>query len=191
MFLIGMYIHVFFWINNQIVSVFWILYLRSIYSNCLQVYLPKHSEFFSLQKCLVKNSAHVCQTGMPSTYLMYFWPPSKKWPEKLRRYAPTKGNQEKADRIIYIMDLIDMPQNLKKWLDIYYHTISIRAPVRAGNNQWGAFIEYLDWTETRIDQLRYKAHLNFGVRMHYGKEVIRGFCSGQLWQFMPWRFSLK
>ena len=33
---------------------------------------------------------------------------SKKLPEKLGRYAPTKGNQEKTDRIIDIMDLIDI-----------------------------------------------------------------------------------
>ena len=32
----------------------------------------------------------------------------KKLPEKLRRYAPTKGNQEKTDRIIDIIDIIDI-----------------------------------------------------------------------------------
>ena len=32
----------------------------------------------------------------------------QKWPEKLRRYARTKGNQEKTDRIIDIIDLIDI-----------------------------------------------------------------------------------
>ena len=32
----------------------------------------------------------------------------KKWPEKLRRYAPTKGNQEKTHRIIDIIDIIDI-----------------------------------------------------------------------------------
>ena len=33
---------------------------------------------------------------------------SKKWPEKLRGYAPTKGNQEKTDRIIDSIDIIDL-----------------------------------------------------------------------------------
>ena len=35
----------------------------------------------------------------------------KKWPEKLRRYAPIKGNQEKTDRIIDI-DIIDIIDNM-------------------------------------------------------------------------------
>ena len=34
--------------------------------------------------------------------------PTKKWPEKLRRYALTKGNQEKTDRIRDIIDIIDI-----------------------------------------------------------------------------------
>ena len=32
----------------------------------------------------------------------------KKLPEKLWRYAPTKGNQEETDRIIDIIDIIDI-----------------------------------------------------------------------------------
>ena len=32
----------------------------------------------------------------------------EKLPEKLRRYAPTKGNQEKTARIIDIIDIMDL-----------------------------------------------------------------------------------
>ena len=35
-------------------------------------------------------------------------PVIKKIPEKLRRYAPTKGNKEKTDRIIDIIDIMDL-----------------------------------------------------------------------------------
>ena len=39
------------------------------------------------------------------------WPDMQviiKLPEKLRRYAPTKGNQEKTNRILYIIDIRDI-----------------------------------------------------------------------------------
>ena len=32
----------------------------------------------------------------------------EKLPEKLRRYAPTKQNQEKTDKIIAIINIVDM-----------------------------------------------------------------------------------
>ena len=49
--------------------------------------------------------------------------PMQKGPEKLQRYAPTKGNQEKTDRIIDVTDIIekklhiltDILNILKKW----------------------------------------------------------------------------
>ena len=40
----------------------------------------------------------------PGTWQIYY---NKKWPEKLRRYAPAKGNQEKTHKIIDIMDIMD------------------------------------------------------------------------------------
>ena len=39
---------------------------------------------------------------------------SEKLPEKLQMYAPTKGNQEKTDRIIDIMDLIERREKERK-----------------------------------------------------------------------------
>ena len=35
----------------------------------------------------------------------------KKMTEKPRRYPPTKGNQEKTDRIINIIDIMDLIDN--------------------------------------------------------------------------------
>ena len=36
------------------------------------------------------------------------WRRHRKWPKKPRGYAPTKGNQEKTDRIIDIIDIMDV-----------------------------------------------------------------------------------
>ena len=54
----------------------------------------------------------------------------KKLREKLWRYAPTKGNQAKTDRIIDIMAI-------GYYIDI---TITIRSPVGANKNYKGLFI---------------------------------------------------